>query len=304
MSSSPKILITGGLGFIGQSLARQLIKLNQFPIILDQRHPTKTERAALSGAKIIVGDVTDSEVWKNLPAVTYVYHFAAPSSIALFNQNPTECIRTSIQGLLNAFVWAKAHSVIKVIYPSSGSIFDNGLKACSEKTLPNPTNLYGQTKLVCENLAQNFTELVPSLGLRIFAGYGPLELQKGEIASVVSLFLKAIFRNETPKIYGAGFQTRDFVYIDDIVATLIAVMTPELTGFLNVGSGQAISFNEVLKELNQKFGTDIKPVYIDKPENYLENTLCDARKMTQILGRKPLSFKTGISRYFDQLTQN
>lgn len=135
------------------------------------------------------------------------------------------------------------------------------------------------------------------VAMRIFAGFGPEENHKGEIASVVTLFLNKILNNESPIIWGDGSQTRDFVWIEDIVDALINVTFKDFTGILNVGSGKSISFNEVVKLINKALGKNIKPLYVKKPVNYLENTKSDITLLKKIIGREPSDPRKKIIEY-------
>lgn len=298
-----KIIITGGLGFIGKTLCKQVLAAGHEVTIFDAGEGTKLDPFYHTGAEFVSGDVLDPAAWSALPPAEYLYHFAAPSSIMLFQQQKNRSVQITLQGLLNAFQWAETHQLKKLIYPSSGSIFGPQETACTEATVPHPVNTYGKTKLACEYLAGIYADTVPSLGLRIFAGYGPSELEKGPVASVVTLFLTALQKGESPVIFGDGSQTRDFVYIDDVVETLEKCLTAPNLGVLNVGSGEATSFNTVVTVLAKKLGVSIKPSYVDRPTSYLEDTLCDPTAVTQLLGHRPLNFVAGIERYFTTLAE-
>lgn len=299
-----QIIITGGLGFIGKTLCKQLLAAGHEVTIFDAGEGTKLDPQYHEGAAFISGDVLDPAAWSALPAADYLYHFAAPSSIMLFQQQKNRCVQITLQGLMNAFQWAETHQLKKLIYPSSGSIFGPQKAACDEQTVPHPANTYGKTKLACEYLAQIYADTVPSLGLRIFAGYGPSELEKGPVASVVTLFLTALQKGESPVIFGDGSQTRDFVYIDDVVETLEKSLTTERVGVLNVGSGEATSFKAVAETLAKKLGISLRPSYVDRPTSYLESTLCDPTELIKLLGRKPLRFAEGVDRYFATMPQS
>ena len=298
-----KIIITGGLGFIGKTLCKKLLAAGHEVTIFDAGEGTKLDPFYHTGAEFISGDVLDPAAWSVLPPADYLYHFAAPSSIMLFQQQKNRSVQITLQGLMNAFQWAETHQLKKLIYPSSGSIFGPQPAACDELAVPRPVNTYGKTKLACEYLAQIYADTVPSLGLRIFAGYGPSEQEKGPVASVVTLFLTALKKGEAPVIFGDGTQTRDFVYIDDVVETLEKSLTAPNLGVLNVGSGEATSFNTVVQVLAKKLGVSMKPSYVDRPTSYLEDTLCDPTALIQLLGRKPLNFSEGVDRYFVTTTE-
>jgi len=296
-----KVLITGGLGFIGKSFTNNLLKNNVDIIIMDNFVLGKKDFYT-KNATIIEGDVRNYKDWKKLPKCDYVFHLGAPSSIVLFNKNLSECVGITLQGLQNCFKWAIENNCEKVIYPSSGSIFGTTQGACSETTFPSPQNSYGKTKLACEYIAKIYEDYIPSLGLRIFAGYGPQEDHKGEIASVVTLFLNDILQNKRPVIFGNGKQTRDFVYIDDILNVLYVSISKDLVGVLNVGSGEAISFNNIILEINRLLGKNIKPRYIKTPKNYLENTLCNTDLLVKVMRRNPFSFSLGIKKYLEKFS--
>lgn len=296
---SKSVLVTGGCGFIGKALCSVLLRQGYEVVIVDI--DTSSVGEVINEARIIHGDVTDAGMWKSLPDCDYVFHLAAPSSIILFEDNLDLCIKTTMVGLMNAFEWARSVNANKLIYPSSGSIFGKSSTKCSETTKPDPVNTYGKTKLACEYLAAIYNNYVPSSGLRIFAGYGPEEDRKGKIASVVTLFINDILHGRSPMIYGDGNQTRDFVYIEDIVEAMIKVMTNQATGVLNVGSGESISFNEVVQKINALAGTHVSPMYTKKPSKYLEKTSCDPSTLKRLLGKEVISFDEGIRKYMQHL---
>jgi len=295
-----RILFTGGLGFIGKSFVRSLLDDNIDVVVLDKAARNTNDKTT-QDFQIIRGDVTLEQTWKRLPKCEFLFHFAAPSSVILFHENLNECVNTTVKGFVHALNWANKTCVEKVIYPSSGSIFGENSGACSEETPPFPLNTYGQTKFACEHIARVYANVVPTLGLRIFAGYGPQENHKGNIASVITLFLNKILLKKSPVIYGNGKQTRDFVYIDDIVDALYASMDPHITGVLNIGSGESVSFNDVIRTINILLHTNIKPTYIQKPQHYLQHTKCDPSRIEHLLHHPMIPLKKGLSRYLKEL---
>lgn len=291
-----RILITGGLGFIGKSLTNNLLLDKRNHIFIIDNFQYGKEDEYTKGAVIFRGDVRDKHNWENIPQVDYVYHLAAPSSVILFNNNLTESINTTIRGFLNCINWSLHNHVKKIIYASSGSVYGNTKEVCSETTTPSPINAYGKAKLVCEYIAKLYGEMIPMLGLRIFAGFGPQEDQKGEFASVITLFYRQLLEGRRPIIYGNGLQSRDFVYIDDIVSVLMTVMHDNTLGVLNVGSGKSTTFNQVMATLNTCLNLKINPQYIKYPPNYLLHTKADIINMEK---KYPdiTSFRDGITKY-------
>ncbi len=302
-----RILITGGFGFIGKSFIKRIIADTKYVFILDDLSCSNVDKKIIEAKNLrfIKGDVRNRKVFDYIPKVDYVVHLGSPSSIILFNKDTQNCIETTINGLLNVIDFSIKNKVKKMIFPSSGSVYGSNDYPYSETIEnPHPINIYGKTKLTCEYIAKIYHNKLPIVILRIFAGFGPEENHKGEIASVVTLFVKDIINNKTPIVFGDGFQERDFVWIDDIVDTLIQVMVNNYVGILNVGSGVSISFNEDIRLINQALGENIKPKYINKPTNYLENTKSDINLLVRILKRKPFDPRAKIFEYAKTLYQN
>jgi UDP-glucose 4-epimerase len=213
-------------------------------------------------------------------------------------------VDVTVCGFLNVLEWAKDVKVKKVIFPSSGSVYGGAPVPQSEEGPISPMNLYGIAKLTCEHLARIYQQKTHIVGLRIFAGYGPGEEHKGDFASPITMFLSSVINDERPVVYGNGTQTRDFVYIDDIVEAAIRAAERNSFGIINVGSGKAYSFNEVIDCINEALNKNTEPLYVDKPINYLEKTLADTRKMKKTLGIDPRDLKEGLREYLHAKRQS
>jgi UDP-glucose 4-epimerase len=296
-----KVLVTGAAGFIGSHLVNRLLREGAYIVAFDNLSYGKKENISKLVNEMIIGDVANIEDLDKVKDVDYVFHFGSPSSVILFNRDPTGCFHSTVCGFLNVLEWAKKKNIEKLIYASSASVYGNTPLPQSEDMRPKPVNLYGVAKLACETLARNYFNEVPSVGLRIFAGYGPGEEHKGDFASVITLFLRSILSNQPPIVYGDGMQKRDFVYIDDIVDSIIASAKQKVKNtIINVGSGKSYSFNEVLGILSKLLNRNVKPIYINKPTNYLNNTLADITKLRKLLKVNPISLEEGIKKYLSQ----
>jgi len=293
-----KVVVTGGGGFIGQNLVKSLLKKGMQVYVIDN-FMYGVRDVISKECFLIEGDVRDVNIYKKLPFdIDYIFHFGAPSSIILFNKYPKECIDITIRGFMNILNWALDKRVKKIIYPSSGSVYGLCTPPQSELSTPHPVNIYGKTKMVCESIASVYSKWLKIIGLRIFAGYGPGEEQKKDFASVVTLFLESILQNRQPVIYGDGSQRRDFVYIKDIINAIIKITESDINEtIVNVGSGKSYSFNEIIDIINNLLNKDVKPIYIDKPVDYLENTLANIDKFKRITGIEPLTLEEGIREY-------
>lgn len=235
-----KIAITGADGFLGSRLMHTLVS---------------------KGARVVSptrGDVRDINTFYSIldHTVDYLFHFGAPSSQILFQENPEYCADVTINGFLNAWRASKEYG-IKLVYPSTGSL-------SGEKI-----NEYARTKQVLEDI--HASQINSALGLRIFATYGPGEEHKGAYASVITLFIRDMLEGKSPVIYGDGEQMRDFIYIEDTVESILKMAQSE-TGVHTICSGESVSFNKIVQLINKELGTDILPTYVGEPSGYLEKT--------------------------------
>lgn len=206
-----------------------------------------TGRNGFIGRELVKRDLPDG-----------VYFFGSPSSNILFDEDINYCMRETVDGFMTILDRCKKTGEY-LVYPSSA-------------TVVNKNTSYARCKAILEELHLAYN--IPALGLRITAGYGVGEKHKGKYASVVYQWCKGMSRGERPVIYGDGTQTRDFIYIDDIVDNIEKFANEHKTGIVDIGTGCNTSFNDVIKLINIALKTDIKPVYIPKPVSYVENTVC------------------------------
>jgi UDP-glucose 4-epimerase len=302
--NNKKVLVTGAAGFIGFNLLKRFIHLNAQVFAMDNFSSGKPiETLSKMPVNVINADVSLGKSFEKVPRdIDFLFHFGALSSIILFNRDPFFALSDTVCGLVNVFEFAKSFGAKKVVYPSSGSVYGTAPVPQSENSLPKPTNLYGITKLTCEKIALYNFGSVPSVGLRIFAGFGPGEEHKGDHASVVTIFLNYMLKNERPVIFGDGTQNRDFVYIDDVVDAIVASAEREISNtIVNVGTGRNLKFNDVVQTINQLLGKSIAPIYVPKPEKYFNYTLADTSKMREVLGITPRSPEEGIKEYLSNV---
>jgi len=294
-----KILITGIYGFLGKHLAEQLQHDNE---IIGINLPNKLENFECNNTSIIEGDISISKTLEQIKTdIDLIFHFAAPTSVVLFKENPDGCFNTTINGMKNILEFAKNNSVQKLVYPSSASVYANNSRPHTEDITPKPSNQYGFAKVECENLAEKYKEEVNSIGLRIFAAYGPGEERKQKLSSVINLFLNDVKNNKPPIIFGDGSQTRDFIYITDVITAIINSAEISETGIINVGSGVSASFNQIIEKISTKTGKKINPEYIKKESKYVENLQADTKLMKNVLKINPISLDSGIEKFAQYL---
>lgn len=290
-----EVLITGAAGFIGSNLSKKLkIRGAQLTCVDDLSFGK--EENFMTDKKIIM-DVSTIEFLKNFQnkSFDYIFHFGAPCTVRQFQDNPTLSVKKTLVGFENVLRLAE-HGEAKLIYPSSGNVY--GKANNIEHSTPQPNNLYAICKFTTEKMA--IRSSIKNIGLRIFAGYGPGESHKGSYASVVTIFLKKMLKGESPVIWGDGNQTRDFVYIKDITDSIIkAAESPFVFPVINIGTGKSISFNKLIDIINNTLQTEIKPKYIKKPKNYVQETKADISLMKKHLGIKPRNLIGGIEEYLN-----
>ena len=247
---------------------------------------------------MVVSNVTsiDRTTLMKLENVDLIFHLGAPSSDVLFRENPIGCLKNTLVGFSEVTKFATDKGVKKLVYATSSSVYGDSKPPQSESTPTNPTNLYGAGKLICESIAKSHAS-IPTLGLRIFAGYGPGELSKGRIASVVTLFMQSLLNHKPITIFGDGSQSRDFVYIDDIVQSMIRSAEIPDVGVMNVGSGEARSFTQIVSDLEDVLGLKGDVIFAPTPAGYFASTLADNTRMKSKLGILPRTLPEGLKAY-------
>lgn len=284
-----KDIITSNMGYRGKRVA-----VTGCDSFIGSHLITELE---ILGAEVIhlTGDTRNPETFEDLDyTYDYLFHFAAPSSQVLFKRMPNYCIETTLVGFMNAAKAAKYHG-IRLVYPSTG------LLSTGE------ANEYARCKKICEDWAAGNN--ADTIGLRIFATYGPGESHKADYASVPYLFARDIVVNgKAPVIYGDGTQVRDFIYINDVVQSILHAAEECPDPILDIGSGKESSFKHLVKLINLKYFGDeddsedrwIKPVHIDKPSGYVNLTTCDPVRLYDFYTPQ-VSLFDGVERLVDHL---
>ncbi len=298
-----KCLVTGGAGFIGSNLVKTLVAEGHEVIALDNFSLGRKENLAevLKEIELIKGDVMDAGLLRRLTRdVEIIFHQAAASSSGMFMEKLGYAMAVNVQGFINLLETARENGVKRIVHASTSSIYGNSPPPLKEDDKVVPPNFYSASKLVCEHLGRIYSSEygLETVALRYMSVYGPGERSKGKYANLVSQFLWAMQRGERPVIWGDGNQTRDFVYVKDVVrANLLAAKARGISGeVINVGTGKETTLNELVSILNGMLGTNIRPKYVRIPvKNYIFRQRADMRKARRLLGYEPLySLRDGI----------
>lgn len=288
-----KVLVTGGAGFIGSNVVEELVKLGHDVVVLDNFYLGSMEN--LSSVKdkvgIIKGDIRDEKTVMDAARGTdYIFNEAAASSSPMFMTDLRNSVAVNIDGFINVLNAARKNDAV-VIYASTSSMYGNNPPPLREDMKVVSPNFYAVTKIAGEDLARVYFEMygIITTGLRYMSVYGPHEKAKGEFANMASQFMWAMQRNEQPVIYGGGKQTRDFVFVKDVVNAHILAMKFKTGGeIFNIGTGVATSLNQLVDILNNVLGKNIRPKYIEMPvKNYIYTQLADITKARRMLGYEP-----------------
>ena len=254
-----RVLITGGAGFIGSHVAEHY-QGNAEVRVLDNFRSGYRHNLKGMDVELIEGDICDVPTVRGaMNGVDIVYHLAALVSVPESVSKPEECRRLNIEGWLNVLEAATASAVRKVLFASSAAIYgDNPTVPKVETMKPEPKSPYADTKLEGEFHADAFRRDhgLPTACLRFFNVFGPRQDPKSAYAAAVPIFMEKALRNEPLTIHGDGGQTRDFIYVKDIVGALVYLAEhPEFGGVYNAGYGGSITISELASTIVRLAGS-------------------------------------------------
>ena len=287
-----KILVTGGAGFIGSHIAEYLVQRGDNVTVLDNLSNGKIQNISKVSDDInfVNGDVRDYNLIEQLVKnVDGVFHEAALVSVPESFKMQNEYFDVNVNGTENILKLAKEYG-FKIVYASSSSVYGNPKSVpIKEDDDRNPLNPYAKTKLEDELLAEKYSEMgVHVIGLRYFNVFG--RRQSKEYAGVIKLFLEKIQQNKAPIINGDGSQTRDFVYVEDVVKANILAMDSNIKyKFLNVGTGFSISILDLANVCIEASGLSLKPVHGPQLPGDILDSKADLELIKKSLEWKPIT---------------
>jgi UDP-glucose 4-epimerase len=260
-TKSRKVLVTGGAGFIGSHLVDRLISEGFAVRVLDSLETGSLDRIASNlgkeGFDFVKGDIRDYDTVRRASEdVDFVFHEAAIASIAVSLENPLLVNEVNVTGTLNLLKASLDNGVRKFIYASSAAVYGNAPPAeKTEDMVLNPNSPYGISKLAAEYYVKAFYELygLGTVSLRYFNVYGPRQRfdPQSAYAGVVTIFVNKLVENLPPVVFGDGEQTRDFVYVEDVVeGNMLALECKSASGeVFNIGTGIGVSVNKIAETL-------------------------------------------------------
>ena len=302
-------LVTGGAGFIGSHIASALALNGARVRVIDDLSTGHRENLNEIGCDIdfFHASIADeTQLRRALEDVELVFHEAALPSVPRSVEDPRRthvaCVDSTF-ALLNV---ARERKVRRIIYAASSSAYgDQPTLPKSEDMLPDPLSPYAVAKLVGEYYCQVFTRVygLETLSLRYFNVFGPRQDPSSQYSGVISRFISALLRNESPIIYGDGEQSRDFTYVSNVVeANLKAAQTSTGIGqVINIANGEHISLNELLRELKDLTNRrDAKAEYEDARAGDVRHSLADISRARQFLDFEPqVGLRAGLELTID-----
>ena len=267
--TNKRVLITGGAGFIGSHLVEGWLQKGAEVIVLDNLRSGNYDNIKDFNTTFINGSITDKQLVEEITeGIDYIHNLAALVSVPESVYNPIECVNINVIGLLNILEAAKKNNVKKVIHFSSAAVYgENPQSPKHTRLTPDPRTPYGITKLDGEYYLNFYREAfgLDTLSFRCFNVYGPRQNPESQYAAAVPIFIYKSLANKEITIYGDGEQTRDFIYVKDIVkANIKAAEMPNLNGVFNLGTGESISINDLVKIVLEV--TNSKSEVIYQPE--------------------------------------
>jgi UDP-glucose 4-epimerase len=296
-------LITGGAGFIGSHIVRELLNMGEEVRVLDNFSTGKRENIAsfLGKIELIEGDLRDLEVVKEaVQGVDYILHQGAIPSVPRSIVDPIQTNEVNIRGTLNVLVAGREANVKRVIYASSSSIYgDSPILPKREDMTPNPLSPYATSKLTGEYYCKVFYRLygIETVILRYFNVFGPCQDPTSQYSAVIPKFIRAMLAGEPPEIYGNGHQSRDFTYVENVViANILATKGKRVAGeILNVACGNRVTLLELVRSINEVLDTDTSPIYTAPRPGDVRHSFADISKAERLLGYNPrVDFKVGL----------
>ena len=303
-----KFLITGGAGYIGSTIASAMEDAGHTPVILDSLVTGRMEFTA--GRIFYKADIADAaaveQVFRQHPDIQATIHCAALILVPESTARPYEYYRENVGKSIDLFHTLQRLGYPRVVFSSSGTIYGNQpVQPVSENSIPNPRSPYAVSKLAAEYYVKSIGSLwgIETVCLRVFNAYGPGQHHPPVHTPVIPGFLRQAWENGTIVIHGDGNQTRDFVYLDDVVNAMISAATaPEVDKLtINVGSGKEISARDLAKLVVEVTGGKPEVVFNPRNEGGLSRLCADISLAKEKLEYQPrISLAEGLKITFDK----
>ena len=308
------ILITGGAGFIGSTLADKLIQENNKIFVIDNfndyydikiKESNVKNNLAKPNYKLYKADICDRKVVSDIfeqNNIDVVVHIAARAGVRPSLENPLEYVRSNIEGTINILENMRKYNCKKIVFASSSSVYGNCTadKFSEDLKVTEPISPYAATKSSCEQFLYTYSKLygINAICLRFFTVYGPK--QRPDLA--IRKFAELIEQDKPIPVYGDGTTMRDYTYIDDIVGGICSAINYNKTPYeiINLGGGSPVTLNQMIATIEKVLGKQAKIERLPMQAGDVNKTVSDITKAKKILGYSPkTSFEEGIKKFVE-----
>jgi len=295
-----KIVVTGGAGFIGSNVVDELISNNHEVCVVDNLSTGKIDNLN-DKARFYKYDITNADALKLIFKIgrpEVVYHFAAQIDVNTSLKKPAFDANVNIEGTINVLECCRKYEVKKIIYPSSAAVYGNPeYLPVDEKHPIEPISFYGISKHTPEHYIKTFCSLygIKYTIFRYSNVYGIRQDPKGE-GGVVSIFINKFLNNESPFIFGDGEQTRDFIYVKDIVKANLLALNCGDNKIVNISANIPVTVNELYETMKRIFNSDVQAVYKEPRQGDILHSYLDTSLAKEFMGWKAqYYFENGVS---------
>jgi UDP-glucose 4-epimerase len=315
-----RLLVTGGAGFVGGHLAEAFVEAGHDVTALDnfdafyaealKRHNVERAREAAEGGgsyRLVEADLRDADLVSDLVAgADVIFHEGGLAGVRRSVERPRDYDAVNVDGTLNVLDAARRHGVERVVMASSSSVYGKPRSLPYDEAHPTtPVSPYGASKLAAERYGCAYHESygLPFVALRYFTVYGPRMRPNMAISNFVSRCLNG----EPPVVYGDGTQTRDFTYVDDVVAANRALLDTDAADGLavNVGSTDTIEIRELAREVRDQLAPDLGIEFVERPPGDADATHADVSRASELLGYEPTyAIREGVERFVEWYRAN
>ncbi len=294
-----KYIVTGGAGFIGSHIVEAIAGSHEVTVIDNFSSGKRENLDGFKNVQVIEGSICDPGLLRDaFSDADGIFHLGAIASVARSVDDPASTHETNLTGTLNVLLAARDCGVKKVVFSSSSAVYgDEPTLPKRENMPPVPLSPYAVSKLSGEYYCSVFSDLfgLKTVSLRYFNVFGPRQDPLSEYAAVIPKFITRLLKHQAPLIFGDGKQTRDFVFVRDVVQANVLAMQGSRTGTFNIGSGERLDLNTLASTLAEIMDIRIPPIHKKPRSGDIRDSVSDISAAKKSLGfRSSYSLEKGL----------